>query len=255
MVQEQNKLKLPTYEALLSEAIRSLSIDSGMVTTDAPVGTNILQDKTKTWAVDIHKNRLVKIVRGAGVGQLAVIDSNTNKTLLLRSNWVVALNTTSFYVILDKDIAQALRDVFGGGSDISATNPLQVYDPAVAGPTGIFHEQVDTAVNINAVNTGETDIIYLSAANTRYTIKSLRLKCANPGANTVTIRLYELVNNVLIEVDNFDITNANFTTYHSMMDMFGLPCLTGDELRVTARASAGGPYAITGQISHAKTNV
>ncbi|GAH75365.1 unnamed protein product, partial [marine sediment metagenome] len=77
----------------------------------------------------------------------------------------------------------------------------------------------------------------------------------SPLANTVTVRLYELVNDVLTEVDSFDITNANFATYHSLMDIFGVPYLAGDELQVTVRASAGGPYAITGQYSHAKNNV
>lgn len=125
----------------------------------------------------------------------------------------------------------------------------------IEGATGIFHEQVDTAVNINAIAASETDVLNLVVANTRYIVRSLRLKCADPGANTVTVRLKELVNDVLTDVDTFDITNANFATYHSLMDMFGLPHLAGDELQVTVRASAGGPYAVTGQYSHAKTNV
>ena len=120
---------------------------------------------------------------------------------------------------------------------------------------GIFHEQVDAVVNITAVNTGETDVLNLAVANTRYIVRSLRLKCADPGANTVTVRLYELVNDVLTEVDSFAITAANFATHHSLMDMFGLPHLAGDQLQVTVRASAGGPYAVTGQYSHGKTNV
>ncbi|KKK82678.1 hypothetical protein LCGC14_2801010, partial [marine sediment metagenome] len=49
------------------------------------------------------------------------------------------------------------------------------------------------------------------------------------------------------------ITTANFGTYHSLMDMFGLAHLAGDDLQVTVRASAGGPYAVTGQYSHATT--
>jgi len=125
----------------------------------------------------------------------------------------------------------------------------------IKGATGIFHEQADVAVNITAINTAETDVFHLSAVSTRYIVRSLRLKCADPGVNTVTVRLYELVNDVLTEVDSFDIDSSNFGTYHSLMDMFGLPHLAGDELQVTVRASAGGPYAVTGQYSHAKTNV
>lgn len=249
------EIPLPTYEALLTEAIRSLAIDSGVVTGTVLVGGNALPDNTKNWATNIHTNRLVKIIRGAGAGQQGVIASNSAQVLIIKQAWAAPLDPSSVYVILDKDLAQILRDVFGGGSDISATNPLEVHDPKVGGSTGVFHEQPDTAVNINAINTGETDVFHLLAANTRYVVRSLRLKCADPGANTVTVRFYELVNDVLTEVDSFDIDAGNFGTYHSLMDMFGLPHLAGDELQVTVRASAGGPYAVTGQYSHGKTNV
>jgi len=125
------KVEFPTYETLLTEAIRSLAVDSGTVSSPAPIGTNVLSDETKNWATDVHRNRLVKIVRGAGAGQIAVVDHNTAKSLLIKQSWTVALDTTSVYVILDMDLAQILRDVFGGGSDISAANPLQVFDPKV----------------------------------------------------------------------------------------------------------------------------
>ncbi|GAJ03659.1 unnamed protein product, partial [marine sediment metagenome] len=125
----------------------------------------------------------------------------------------------------------------------------------IKGATGIFHEQTDTTVNITAIVASETDVLNLAVADTRYIVRSLRLKCADPGANTVTVRLYELVNDVLTVVDSFVIDTTNFGTYHSLMDMFGLPHLAGDNLKVTVQASAGGPYAVTGQYSHAKTNV
>lgn len=113
------RVEFPTYETLLTEAIRSLAIDSGTVTTPAPVGTNVLQDITKSWAAKVHKNRLVKIIRGAGAGQTAIVESNIAKSLVIKGSWAVALDTTSVYVILNADLMQMLRDVFGGGSDIS----------------------------------------------------------------------------------------------------------------------------------------
>jgi len=126
---------------------------------------------------------------------------------------------------------------------------------ALVSGTGLFHEQADTAVDITAINGSETNVFALATASTRYIVRSLRLKCADPGANTITVRLYELVNDGLTEVDSFEITTANSTTYHSLMDMFGMAQLAGDSLKVTVRCDAGGPYATTGQYSHAKTNV
>jgi len=114
-----------------------------------------------------------------------------------------------------------------------------------------FQEQPDTAVNITAIAGGETDVFDLNVANTRYIVRNLRLKCADPGANTVTVRLRELVNDVSTIVNTFDITAANFAGYHSLMDMFGVPYLAGDDLQVTVQASGGGPFAVTGQYAHA----
>ncbi|KKL57674.1 hypothetical protein LCGC14_2233030, partial [marine sediment metagenome] len=126
---------------------------------------------------------------------------------------------------------------------------------AITGASGLAYEQADVAVTINAINASETNVFDLSTASTRYIIRSLRLKCADPGANTITVKLYELVNDVLIAVDTFDIDTTNFGTYHSLMDMFGMAQLAGDNLKVTVQVDAGGPYAVTGQYSHAKTNV
>lgn len=158
------------------------------------------------------------------------------------------------------DIAISLDTLLGarwdGGGDLGTDIAAIIAAlGGFAGVTGIFHEQVDAAVNITAIVASETDVFHLTAANTRYIVRSLRLKCADPSTNTVTVRLYELVNDGLTNVDSFDIDATNFGTYHSLMDMFGLPHLAGDELQVTVQASAGGPYVVTGQYSHGKTNV
>ncbi len=117
----------------------------------------------------------------------------------------------------------------------------------------LFQEQPDTAVNITAIAGGETDVFDLNVANTRYIVRNLRLKCVDPGVDTVTVRLRELINDVSTIVSTFDITTANFGTYYTLMDMFGIPYLAGDDLQVTVRASGGGPYAVTGQYSHGLT--
>jgi len=153
-------------------------------------------------------------------------------------------------------------DDFSEGSQIAAGQSRDqdlkdIYDivAAIAGVSGIFHEQPDTAVNINAIAASETDVLNLATANTRYIVRTLRLKAVDPSPNNITVRLYELVNDVATVVDTFTINGTNFGTYHSLMDMFGLPHLAGDNLRITVQASAGGPYAVTGQYSHAKNNI
>jgi len=156
---------------------------------------------------------------------------------------------------LAKFIRSTIWNRIGAPAGASISADIAAVLATITGTTGIFHEQADVAVNITAINGAETDVFDLNVANTRYIVRSLRLKCADPGANTVTVRLYKLVNDVSLQVDSFDITAANFATYHSLMDMFGLPHLAGDDLQVTVRASAGGPYAVTGQYSHGKTNV
>ena len=167
-----------------------------------------------------------------------------------------AAGTTTVFARLRQIVDTYLADgTIGLAALKTLIDAVETKLDSAIGATGIFYEQADTAVDITAVNTGETNVFNLSAASTRYIVRSLRLKCADPGANTVTVRLYELVNDVLTEVDSFDIDSTNFGTAHSLMDMFGLSQLAGDELKVTVRASAGGPYAVTGQYSHAKTNV
>ncbi|TET43279.1 MAG: hypothetical protein E3J60_00530 [Dehalococcoidia bacterium] len=202
-----------------------------------------------------YENHALKILTGPSAGQtrdltlhpagtdtLTVAAAFTNVTGAAQQ----ILAGTKF-VVLSKTPAIA---------EVAALTALVVALIAdIEGATGIFHEQADVAFNVNAVLAAEADIFHLAAADTRYIVRSLRLKCVDPGAETVTVRLYELVNDALTEVDSFLITNANFATYHSMMDMFGLNHLAGDELQVTVQASAVGPYAVTGQYSVGNNNV
>ncbi len=115
----------------------------------------------------------------------------------------------------------------------------------------ILHEEVDVAVDVEAILASETNVLNLVVASTRYVVRSLFLKSVNPGAETITVRLYALIDDVLTEVDSFAMTTDNYTTFQSLMDMFGLPQLVGDSVKVTVQASAVGPYAITGQYSYA----
>jgi len=140
-------------------------------------------------------------------------------------------------------------------NDYTKETQLDALVTDIEGATGIFHEQEDAGFTEEIV-ADETFIVTLNVADTRYILRDLRVKCEDPtAANTVTITLYTLINGVETAVDTFVITNANFGTYHSLMDMFGVPYVAGDSIRVSATGSAAGPYTLDGQYSHAKTNV
>lgn len=137
------------------------------------------------------------------------------------------------------------------GDGVSIAEAIrQIYDDLTAVNSGL-QEQADTAVNITAIVASETDVFDLSAAGTRYVVRSLRLKAADPGANTISVRLYELINDVATLVETFVIDTNNYQTFHTLMDVFGVSHLAGDDLQITVQASAGGPYAVTGQIAWA----
>ena len=118
----------------------------------------------------------------------------------------------------------------------------------------IFHEQVAVPVSVNASSAGLTNILLLPVvAGRHYRVLSLRLKCADPIAETVTVSLSELVNSGLIVVQIFTITHANYLNYFSLMDIFGLTHLSGDNLRVTVTSTGAANVAVTGQYSLSQT--
>ncbi|MBA7680110.1 hypothetical protein ES703_88418 [subsurface metagenome] len=55
----------------------------------------------------------------------------------------------------------------------------------------------------------------------------------------MTVRLYEYFEGSLVEVGSFDINTGNWGTYHSLMDMFGLPEVHSDSIKVTCEMDAG----------------
>lgn len=115
----------------------------------------------------------------------------------------------------------------------------------------LFQEQADTAISMNATNI-EASVLDLSVAGTRYLLRNLMLKFADPGTDTIDVCLYQLINDVLTKTDTFTVNHANYTDHLSLFDMFTTEQIAGDSFKITVKAS-GGSYAVTGQYSHAKT--
>ncbi len=106
----------------------------------------------------------------------------------------------------------------------------------------------EVPINVTVTNPAETDLLDLSAASHHYTLNDFILKCADPGANTITARLYKLVNGAATLVkSSAGITTANYTSYWTLMDLFGIPSVSGDDIRIAVFVNAGGPYAVTGE--------
>lgn len=200
-----------------------------LLTETAGASTTLITAAEITEAAGWWKNALILGITGANIGVCRPVVSNTVGTITvypaLRAPNVVA----DTYLL------------------ISAYKPQ------------IFEQQADTAVNLSLVaGVAATNVFSLATAGYSYEVNQLVLKSADPTgggatAQTVTISLYELINDVSTLIDTFTIDGTNFGTYFSLFDMFGQVKLTGDSLIVTAALSAGAttPIALTGQYQHA----
>lgn len=242
-----------TTAAPLKTTLDNIEVDTKYINDvacpAAPVAGSMLQVLVEDiWERTNNKNlnALLGVADVAGrslTGNLGDFQAQTNLQTLLAALGIPDVAGKPLYTCLVTDRLD--NAVYG----------LSAIEQHITSATGIFSEQADTPVNITAILASETTVFDLSVASTRYRVLSLRLKAADPSTETMTVRLYELINDVLTVVDTFAIDAANWGTYHSLMDMFGIPHLAGDNLKVTVQMSGGAEVAVTGQYSHSKTNV
>jgi len=105
------------YEPLFSEAMRSLAVDTGILTSPVATGGNTVVDASKNWGTNIHRNRLVRI-KSQNTSLQASISSNTPTTLIINGIWTEPVVAGSSYVIVGVDTAQIIRETLGGGVDV-----------------------------------------------------------------------------------------------------------------------------------------
>lgn len=140
--------------------------------------------------------------------------------------------------------------VTGTGGEVYIYGQAKIIDLS-GGAVSVFQcsglQQAEVPININAIAASETNVFELQPTGLylRYKVEKLLLKIADPGADTVNIKLYELVNNVLTNTKTVPVTTPA-STYYNLMDLFNIPNLVGDNLKITVQATGGGPYAVTG---------
>jgi hypothetical protein len=275
---------------LLSGNPISLEILSAAAATDLADSIEALHANALVYVVAVrdsvkntHTNLLSRII--------AVRDSvsNTHKNSLIYIDTAMDTTTSAHSNILALTLAETtaiedtLTDVHGalkifelatGDTLTDLHGAVKIFESATAdtltdvhekieildsllddiqGATGVFNEQADVPITVTALADSETTVLNLRTADTRFLIRNLRIKSADPGANTCTVRLYEFINDVFVSVDTFEITTANFTNYFNLYDLFGETQLAGDNFMITVGMDAG-TAAITGQYSYAKTN-
>ncbi len=217
--------------------------------TDIHELIKIFEKATGDTLTAAHAQLLAKILLAARGDSLTAAHTQLLAKALLaaRGDSLTATHTQ----LLAKILALARADtVTAVHEKLSA---VQASVNALNASLGVFREQADTAVNVTALADSETTVLNLRTANTRYVLRGLVLKSADPGANTVTVRLYGFVNDAFVAIDTFAITTSNYTTYFKLNDLFEAQQIHGDNIMVTVQTDAG-TAAVTGQYGYAKTN-
>lgn len=80
----------------LSGSLGSSATETGTATSAT---TSTLVDTKKTWATDAMKDGTVRIISGAGLGQVRKVTSNTGTTLHVSPNWLATPDSTSIYIV------------------------------------------------------------------------------------------------------------------------------------------------------------
>ncbi|GAH86949.1 unnamed protein product, partial [marine sediment metagenome] len=197
----------------------------GITNIDGGAGGADLQCADLANQPDFDGNQVV-IISGPYGGQARDINGTTLLgTVTPASNFGGVITANTIFAILP------IRTVPAEVAALTALVVALIAD--IEGATGIFHEQADEGFSLG-ITAAETFIVTLNAADTRYILRDLRIKSDDPTlANTITVKLYTLLNSIEVNVNSFIITNANFGTYFTLVDMFGVPHVAGDSIKVS----------------------
>jgi len=236
---------------------------------DEPPTAKSLQDilhKDTNYTFDNETDSLEAISDSVSTGSLELEADAGSTAINIVDAAALTQATTNWFrnamvVAMDGDNAGQARRII---AFTTATDSIDVYPAFLAAPTAgdkfliistwqpnVLDQQADVAVTLNAT-TSAANIFDLNTAGLTYHINNLILKSVDPGADTITVKLYELVNDASVLVDSFDITTSNYTNYFKLYDMFSVHQLVGDDIQITIESDANS-YAITGQYQYSET--
>jgi hypothetical protein len=274
-----------TFHGSVSETVKALITYAGVTTADGAAGKTSLIDAALIGSNDFVTGKGVVILGGSAVGEdkVAVTFSAVTGEITFTAMSAQIVSGTPFVILNGANTGALMHALMDDVGDASGSTLGSIYailgNPATALATRIGNPDSDTlvslvaklgndsstvkarfdaiatqkaevAINVNAINASETDVLNLSTAGKYYEVKDMVLKCADPGANTVNVKLYKLVNGSLTAIKTFAITTANYATYFRLQDMFTNPVIVGDNIKITVQATAGGPYAVTGSYTY-----
>jgi len=95
-------IPLPDFESMLLESLIMLTVDAG-TTQPSPPGSSTLSDGSKNWSPGMHRNKLVKVIKGTGAGQARWILGNSANSLTVETPWAGVIGAGATYIILNID--------------------------------------------------------------------------------------------------------------------------------------------------------
>ena len=150
--------------------------------------------------------------------------------------------------------------------DFTATiedgDEILILNPEIAN-SGIFHEQAEIDRNVD-VNNGDGDVSLLDplmswiTTGMHYIIRDMTVKSNDPGVGeAITVKLIrnDYLGTAGTVVGTFNINSANYGSYFTLMDMFGIGSITGDEISVVVASTAVADTTVYVVYSYAEANI
>jgi len=148
---------------VMDGGILSPVIESGVLSSPAAAGTNVLDAQGKHWSANVFAHFIVEVYEGRGSPQMRVITSNDKNSLVIDGTWETALAKGAKFRIFS-------------------------YDPKLSGEVAAIEDKLDDPVHGLAALDTDISAVGMEVANVETKInRELCFKdqwCVTPIANT-----------------------------------------------------------------------